>query len=69
MGESVSPKFDYIQLPLRVFVQKFPDILMQMPFCVIIPKLLADDKDNKYLVRLKDGHIEFGFSEDAWLIQ
>lgn len=42
---------------------------MKMPFCLIIPKLLQDDKENKYLVRLKDGRIEFGYGEDAWLIQ
>lgn len=69
MSEAGSPKLNYIQLPLKTFVQQYPGILMKMPFCLIIPKLLQDDKENKYLVRLKDGRIEFGYCEDAWLIQ
>lgn len=69
MSEAGSPKLNYIQLPLKTFVQQYPGIFMQMPFCLIIPKLLQDDKENKYLVRLKDGRIEFGYGEDAWLIQ
>lgn len=69
MSEAGSPKLNYIQLPLKTFVQQYLGILMQMPFCLIIPKLLQDDKENKYLVRLKDGRIEFGYGEDAWLIQ
>lgn len=69
MVSDSSAKLDYIQLPLKTFVQQYPGILMQMPFCLIIRKLLQDDKENKYLVRLKDGRIEFGYVEDAWLIQ
>ena len=69
MSEAGSPKLNYIQLPLKTFVQQYPGILMKMPFCLIIPKLLQDDKENKYLARLKDGRIEFGYGEDAWLIQ
>lgn len=69
MSEAGSPKLNYIQLPLKTFVQQYPGILMHMPFCLIIPKLLQDDNENKYLVRLKDGRIEFGYGEDAWLIQ
>ena len=69
MSEAGSPKLNYIQLPLKTFVQQYPGILMKMPFCLIIPKLLQDDKENKYLVRLKDGRIEFGYGEDVWLIQ
>ena len=69
MVSDSSAKLDYIQLPLKTFVQQYPGILMQIPFCLIIPKLLQDDKENKYLVRLKDGRIEFGYGEDAWLIQ
>ena len=69
MSEAGSPKLNYIHLPLKTFVQQYPGILMKMPFCLIISKLLQDDKENKYLVRLKDGRIEFGYGEDAWLIQ
>ena len=69
MVSDSSAKLDYIQLPLKTFVQQYPGILMQMPFCLIIRKLLQDDKENKYLVRLKDGRIEFGYVEEAWLIQ
>ena len=69
MSEAGSPKLNYIQLPLKTFVQQYPGILMKMPFCLIIPKLLQDDKENRYLVRLKDGRIEFGYGEDAWHIQ
>ena len=69
MSEAGSPKLNYIQMPLKTFVQQIPGILMQMPFCLILPKLLQDDKENRYLVRLKDGRIEFGYGEDAWHIQ
>lgn len=69
MSEAGSPKLNYIQLPLKTFVQQYPGILMKPPFCFIIPMLLQNDKENKYLVRLKNGRIEFGYGEDAWLIQ
>ena len=59
---------NYIQLPLKIFMQQYPEIVMQMPFCMILPKLLRDDTDNQYLVRIKDGKIEFGYGEDAWHI-
>lgn len=69
MSEAGSPKLNYIQLPLKTFVQQYPGVLMKPPFCFIIPMLLQNDKENKYLVRLKNGRIEFGYGEDAWLIQ
>lgn len=69
MSDAGSPMFNYIQLPLKTFVQQYPGILKVNPFCYIIPMLLLKDKENKYLVRLKDGRIEFGYGEDAWLIQ
>ena len=69
MVSDSSAKLDYIQLPLKTFVQQYPGVLFKMPFCLIIPKLLQDDKENRYLVRLKDGRIEFGYGEDSWLIR
>ena len=69
MSEAGSPKLNYIQLPLKTFVQQYPGVLVKPPFCFIIPMLLQNDKENKYLVRLKNGRIEFGYGEDAWLIQ
>lgn len=69
MSEVGSPKLNYIQLPLKTFVQQYPGVLVKPPFCFIIPMLLQNDKENKYLVRLKNGRIEFGYGEDAWLIQ
>lgn len=69
MSEAGSPKLNYIQLPLKSFVQQYPGVLVKPPFCFIIPMLLQNDKENKYLVRLKNGRIEFGYGEDAWLIQ
>lgn len=69
MSEAGFPKLNYIQLPLKTFVQQYPGVLVKPPFCFIIPMLLQNDKENKYLVRLKNGRIEFGYGEDAWLIQ
>lgn len=69
MSEAGSLKLNYIQLPLKTFVQQYPGVLVKPPFCFIIPMLLQNDKENKYLVRLKNGRIEFGYGEDAWLIQ
>lgn len=69
MSDAVSPKLNYIQLPLKTFVYQYPGVLVKPPFCFIIPMLLQNDKENKYLVRLKNGRIEFGYGEDAWLIQ
>lgn len=69
MSEAGSPKLNYIQLPLKTFVQQYPGVLVKPPFCFFIPMLLQNDKENKYLVRLKNGRIEFGYGEDAWLIQ
>lgn len=69
MSEAGSSKLNYIQLPLKTFVQQYPGVLVKPPFCFIIPMLLQNDKENKYLVRLKNGRIEFGYGEDAWLIQ
>lgn len=69
MVSDSSVKLDYIQLPLKSFVQQYPGVLFKMPFSMIIPMLLQDDKENRYLVRLKDGRIEFGYAEDSWLIR
>lgn len=69
MVSDSSAKVDYIQLPLKTFVQQYPGVLVKMPFCLFIPKMLQHDTENRYLVRLKDGRIEFGYGEDAWLIR
>lgn len=66
MSKAGSPKVDYIQLPAKFFVQRYPELCKVPPLCFVVPMLLSDDK---YLVRLKDGRIEFGYGEDAWHIQ
>ena len=55
----------YLQMPFREFVQMFPEaaeMLRDMP--------MYDDflKDPQYIVRVTDGKLEIGYSEDAWEI-
>ena len=55
----------YIQMPLSVFVEKFPDISNNIQI-----SNLFDISDSNYIVRLDpiNFRIEIGYTEDAWLI-
>lgn len=53
-------KLNYVEMPLKLFVNRFPDFVQMLP-----PAL--DLNDDKYIVRIKDGVIEFGYLEDDWL--
>lgn len=56
-------KCQYVQLPLTLFRQMFPDQAEQFPQFL--------DGDPRYLVRYDyiSGLIELGYAEDKWLIQ
>lgn len=55
----------YLQMPLPVFVEKFPDISNNLKI-----SNLFDISDSNYIVRLDpiNFRIEIGYTEDAWLI-
>lgn len=55
----------YLQMPLPLFVEKFPDIANDLKF-----SNLFDLSDSNYIVRLDpiNFRIEIGYTEDAWLI-
>lgn len=55
----------YLQLPLPVFVEKFPEIANDLKF-----SNLFDLSDSNYIVRLDpiNFRIEIGYTEDAWII-
>ena len=55
----------YLQMPLPVFVEKFPDIANNIQI-----SNLFDISDSNYIVRLDpiNFRIEIGYTEDAWLI-
>ena len=55
----------YLQLPLPVFVEKFPEIANDLNF-----SNLFDLSDSNYIVRIDpiNFRIEIGYTEDAWLI-
>lgn len=55
----------YLQLPLPLFVEKFPEIANELQF-----SNLFDLTDSNYIVRLDpiNFRIEIGYTEDAWLI-
>lgn len=55
----------FVQLPFRQFVQMFPEyaeILRQTPVFDMFMN------DPHYIVRLRDGKLEIGYTEDAWQI-
>lgn len=66
MSDSKSSGTSYIQLPAKIFIQRYPEFCMRPPLCFMVPMFLADDN---YIVRMKEGRIEFGYGEDAWEIQ
>ena len=55
-------KINYIELPLKVFAEVFPQLY------AILPPVF-DINDTNYIVRYKDGQIEVGYKEDTWLTE
>lgn len=55
----------YLQLPLPVFIEKFPEIANDLKL-----SNLFDLSDSNYIVRLDpiNFRIEIGYTEDAWII-
>lgn len=56
------PQINYIELPLKVFAQRFPQLYAMLP-------PVFDINDTNYIVRYKDGQIEVGYKEDTWLTE
>lgn len=56
------PKVDFIQLPLRVFAARFPDMV------ALLPPALVQSHDDNYVVRFDGEHLEIGYNSDDWLI-
>lgn len=54
----------YLQFPLPVFVEMFPDIANMLP-------PIFDFTDSNYIVRFDPykGRVEIGYTEDAWIIE
>ena len=44
-------ELNYIELPLKVFKQKFPQLYAMLP-------PIFDTNSDKYIVRIKNGHIQ-----------
>lgn len=58
-------KESFVQLPFRDFVEICPEVaeqLRQTPFFDMFMN------DPQYIVRLRKGKIEIGYTEDAWQI-
>ena len=56
----------FVELPFRQFVVMFPDaaaIVRETPFFDLFMQ------DPRYLVRLRNGKIEIGYSEDDWQVR
>lgn len=53
----------FMQMPFRQFAVMFPDMAKDVP---MLEMFLADPN---YLVRIKDGKLEIGYTEDAWEIK
>ena len=51
-----------MQMPFRQFAVMFPDVAKEIP---MLEMFLADPN---YIVRIKDGKLEIGYTEDAWEI-
>lgn len=51
-----------MQMPFRQFAVMFPDAAKEIP---MLEMFLAD---SNYIVRIKDGKLEIGYTEDAWEI-
>lgn len=56
---------NYLQLPFRQFVKMFPDAAAKVRETHFFDMLMDDPH---YIVRLRQGKIEIGYTEDAWEI-
>lgn len=55
-------QINYIELPLKVFAQRFPQLYAMLP-------PVFDINDPNYIVRYKDGQIEVGYEGDTWVTE
>lgn len=55
----------YLQMPFREFVEMFPEVAEDLKDLPIYEHFLNDPL---YIVRVKNGKIEIGYTEDAWQI-
>ena len=56
------PQINYIELPLKVFAERFPQLYAMLP-------PVFDIIDTIYIVRYKDGQVEVGYADDKWVTQ
>lgn len=55
----------YLQMPFREFVDTFPEVAEDLKSLPMYELFLNDPL---YVVRVKNGKIEIGYTEDAWTI-
>lgn len=58
-------KGDFYEMSGKDFFKEFPHMAKIFPLNLLHDKLVADPN---YIVRVKSGKIEIGYTEDAWLI-
>lgn len=62
MKKNEMSQISYIELPLKVFAERFPQLYAMLP-------PVFDINDNEYIVRLKEGRIEVGYASDDWVTE
>lgn len=60
--KSKIPFIDYIELPLKIFLKRYPNFIFLLPPFI-------DLEDDNYIVRFKNGIIELGYSSDDWTLK
>lgn len=55
----------YLQMPFREFVEMFPEVAEELKDLPVYEHFLNDPQ---YIVRVTNGKIEIGYTEDAWTI-
>lgn len=60
--KSKIPDIDYIELPLKIFLKRYPNFIFLLPSFI-------DLEDDNYIVRFKNGIIEFGYTSDDWTLK
>lgn len=58
-------KDSFVQLPFSEFVEMCPEFAAELRKTPFFDEFI---KDPNYLVRLRQGKIEIGYTEDAWQI-
>jgi hypothetical protein len=56
------PEVAFVELPLKVFARRFPELMEREPLCFL------DLNDSEYIVRFSDKGLEFGYASDEWTI-